>query len=388
MKYFHRHSSFLGGRGLVAAAFVFSAGLAAASETPIAQSVEQLDSDSIETREQAATMLRAWAGNSPDRLLSLISRDSSPEQRDRLTSLAHQVFEQTPRGALGVSFAVSRQLGIPSPEEPFEEGIPIDSALPNFDSINVLKNGDLLRSIDGCRVRTNIQCQLETVSRDKGQVVQLEIEREGRPMRVSVCLGSRRELRGAETPSKEIMEAAWKLRLARATSSLPTQTPIGTVPAQAWAEAERLAKEPIDPDAEIRRASMQRSENRFERTTPDGRTVFTRDGLPEADLVATGTPRTRVSTGTPQSRMLARNPQQFGNGAGENRDAIIRRLVELREEQRGLQQRVSDVSKLVNDPNLPREQRQQLRQMLEGLETELAAIENQALQLNQARRNR
>ena len=369
-------------------AFVMSAGIAMASDTPISQSVEALDSNSLQTREHAATALRAWAGTSPDRLLSLITRDSTPEQRERLTSLARESFESFPRGALGVSFAFPRQLGLPAAEEPFEEGIPIDSALPNFDSINVLKNGDLLRSIDGCRVRTNTQCQIETVSRDKGQVVQLEIEREGRPMRVSVCLGSRLELRGAETPAKEIMEAAWKLRVSRTTSALPVQAPIGTVPAQAWAEADRLAKEPIDPDAEIRRASMRRTGTQFDRTGPDGRPGFTRDGTPEADLVATGTPRGRVSTGTPQSRMLAVNPQQFGNGVAQNRDAILRRLVELRDEQRLLQKRIDDVGKVANDPNLPREQRQQLRQILEGLEAELAAVENQALQHNQLRRNR
>lgn len=362
---------------------------AAGNEAAIQSALQELDSESIEAREKGAIALRAWAGQSPDRLLGLISADASPEQRERLITLARDIFVSSPRGALGVSFGFSRQLAMAAAEEQFEEGIPIDAALPRFDSANVLKGGDLLRSIDGCRVRTNVQCQLETISRDKGQVVQLEIEREGKPMRVSVCLGSRRDLQGAESPAPVMMEAAWKLRLARATSAQPIVAPLGAVPAQAWAEADRLSKEPIDPEAEIRRASMQRPELQFERIMPDGSRVnVLREGNPEADLVATGAPRSKVSTATPQARMLANRPQQFGNPLPENRDVIVKRIIELRGEQRLLQQRIDDVSRKANEPNLPRDQRQLHRQTIDGLETELAAVEFQINQLNQLRRNR
>lgn len=362
---------------------------AAGNEAAIQSALQELDSESIEAREKGAIALRAWAGQSPDRLLGLISADASPEQRERLITLARDIFVSSPRGALGVSFGFSRQLAMAAAEEQFEEGIPIDAALPRFDSANVLKGGDLLRSIDGCRVRTNVQCQLETISRDKGQVVQLEIEREGKPMRVSVCLGSRRDLQGAESPAPVMMEAAWKLRLARATSAQPVAVPVGAVPAQAWVEADRLSKEPIDPEAEIRRASMQRPELQFERIMPDGSRVnVLREGNPEADLVATGSPRSKVSTATPQARMLANRPQQFGNPGPDNRDVILKKVNELRAEQRQLQQRIDELSRKANEPDLPRDQRQLHRQTIDGLETELAAVELQINQLNQIRRNR
>lgn len=378
-------------RGLVAALLLLVAAPCGAGGVNdiVGPAVRDLDSDSIEAREKAAAALRAWAGQSPDRLLALISSESTPEQRERLTTLAREVFVGTPRGALGVSFGFARPLGFAGAEEQFEEGIPIDAALTGFDSANVLRGGDLLRAIDGSRVRTNVQCQLETISRDKGQVVQLEIEREGRPMRVSVCLGSRRELRGAENPAPAMMDAAWKLRLARASALQAAPAPLGALPVQAWAEADRLSKEPIDPEAEIRRASMQRPEVQFERLMPDGSRVnVIREGTPDADLVATGSPRAKVSTATPQSRMLANRPQQFGNLAGEDRNMLLKRVRDLQEERRGLQQRIDDVSRAAAEPNLPREQRQQLRQVIDGLETELASIELRIDQLNQLRRGR
>jgi len=382
-----RKTGMLLGRGSVVAIALLVGALSPAKgpDAVVGSSLQELDSDSIEVREKGAIALRAWAGQSPDRLLALITRDSSPEQRERLIGLAHDVFASTARGALGVSFGFARQPGMPVADEQFEEGIPIDSALAGFDSANVLKGGDLLRAIDGCRVRTNVQCQLETISRDKGQVVQLEIEREGRPMRVSVCLGSRRELRGAESPAPAMMDAAWKLRLARGTASQATPAAVGAIPAQAWAEADRLAKEPIDPEAEIRRVSMQRPDVQFERVLPNGSRVnLMREGTPTADLVATGNPRAKVTTGTPQARMLAGRPQQFGNVPGEDRNVLIRQMQELKDELQALQRRIDVQTQRANDPQLPREDRQLLRQSIDGLEAERAAIE---VQITQLRRN-
>jgi len=390
MRLQRNQSGFVLGRGfaLAIAMLVGTVCAASAPEVTLQTSLRDLDSDSLEVREQAAATLRAIAGNSPDRLLALINRDSSPEQRERLIGLAQEVFYATPRGALGVSFGFARQLGMVVAEEQYEEGIPIESTIEGFDSVNVLKGGDLLRSIDGFRVRTNVQCQLETISRDKGQIVQLEIEREGRPMRVSVCLGSRRELR-AQAPAPEIMEAAWKLRLARCAAEQTAPPAIASVPAMAWAEADRLRKEPIDPEAEIRRASLQRPELQIERLLPDGsRMNLQREGTPAADLVATGSPRSKVSTGTPQSRMLASRPQPAVNVPGDNRNALVKRVQELRLERQMLLAKIEAANMEVTDPKLPRDQRQLMRQTLDGLEADLAVIQAQIDQLVQIQRNR
>ncbi|MGH7242449.1 MAG: hypothetical protein ACREJD_03415 [Phycisphaerales bacterium] len=378
------------GRGFVAALALFAGTLCAARgpEAVVNSALADLNSESIEARNKGAASLRAWAGLSPDRLLALINHDSSPEQRERLIGLAREVFFATPRGALGVSFGFGRLQAIPAIEEQFEEGIPIESTLAGFDSSNVLKGGDLLRAIDGCRIRTNLQCRLETISRDKGQVVQLEIERDGRPMRVSVTLGSQRDLRN-QLPAPDVIESAWKLRLARNTTDQTGSPAVGAIPAQAWVEADRLIKEPVDPEAEIRRVSLQNPEIQVDRLMPDGsRMNVQRDGTPAADLVATGNPRTRVSTGTPQSRMLASRPQQFMNLPADNRNALIKRAQELRETRKILQDRVEAATRIVNDPNVPREQRQLMRQAVDDLQSELAGIEAQMAQLIQPQRNR
>ncbi|MBX3380506.1 MAG: hypothetical protein KF805_10455 [Phycisphaeraceae bacterium] len=374
-------------RGSLAAALLVAA-VPHASIAAGNPSLPDLNSDSIEVREKAAANLRAWAGTSPDRLLALVNAECTPEQRERLIGLAREVFMATPRGALGVSFGSVRQIGMPVAEELFEEGIPIDMAIEGFDSFTVLKGGDLLRSIDGSRVRTNTQCQQETVSRDKGQVVQLEIEREGRPMRVSVCLGARNDLR-TQPLRPEMLEAAWKLRLARSRPDLTLAPAIGDVPAQAWAEADRLRREPIDPEAQIRRASLQQPELQIERLLPDGsRLNIQREGTPTADLVSTGIPRARVSSGTPQSRLLANRPQQFVNAPGGDRDALLQLEQRLREEQLNLLSRIEATSQLANDPNLPREQRQVMRQTLDVLEADLAVNEARIKGVARARRNR
>ncbi|MBX3388475.1 MAG: hypothetical protein KF691_03355 [Phycisphaeraceae bacterium] len=367
-----------------------SAPTARASGPLVDSAVRDLENDSIETREKAAETLRAWAGASPDRVLALVNADATPEQRERLIGIAREIFFATPRGALGVQFGIVRQIGVAGAEEQYEEGIPIDATVDGFDSANVLKGGDLLRSIDSCRIRTNLQCQLETISRDKGQIVQIEIEREGRPMRVSVCLGSRRDLRGAQIPSPELMEAAWKLRLGRSASVQPAPLALGAIPAQAWVEADRLSAEPVDPEAEIRRASMQRPDFQVQRVLPDGsRIAVQREGTPTADLVASGNPREKVSSGTPQSSMISMRPQQFVNAVGgENRNALLKRQQRLLEERTLIRGRIDTANRLANDPNLPREQRQIMKQTTDELEADLAIVQAQMDQIRQILRDR
>lgn len=371
---------------------ILAAGLAAsarASEPMVETALHDLDSDSIEARDKGAEMIRAWAGTSPDRVLALVNADSTPEQRERLMGIAREIFFATPRGALGVQFGIGRQIGVGGLDEQYDEGIPIDSTVEGFDSANVLKGGDLLRSIDGSRIRTNLQCQLETISRDKGQIVQIEIEREGRPMRVSVSLGSRRDLRGAQTPTPEVMQAAWKLRLERGTPESSTPPALGAVPALAWAEADRLSTEPVDPDAEIRRAALQRADFQVQRLLPDGsRVAVQREGTPSADLVASGNPRDKVSAGTPQAGMISARPQRFGNGGGENRNVLLKRHQQLQDERTLIRGKIDTVTRLANDPNLSREERQTMRQTSDELQADLAIVQAQMDQIRQILRDR
>ncbi|MBS0186445.1 MAG: hypothetical protein JSS51_00150 [Planctomycetes bacterium] len=364
----------------------FAAGVVALHALADQPALQLLDSDSVEMREKTCVALKSWAGSSPDKLLSLISPSISAEQRESLVRLAREVFRNSPRGAIGVSFGVGQVLD----EEIFDEGIPIAAALPNFDSSRVLKSGDLLRAIDGSRIRTLVQCQIATISRDPGQLVQVDIERDGRPMRVALQLGSRaqlREARGREIPSQSILELAWKERLNRTTASLPRESPAGELPNVAWVDGDRLSKEPPDPEAAIRKLAEQPREVPNQFPGPN-RVALQRSEVPEADMVATGTPRARVGAPVSQVSLLAGNPAAGQNLQLPNRELIRQQLDSLRTENVELLRRMEPLKQLVDDPQTPRETRQLARQEIDAIEAQILEIQIQTRALQQLLRQR
>lgn len=298
--------------------------------------VRELDAEDVRTRERAEDSLRGWCRGQVDRILTLIDAGASAEQRDRLLSLARTVFDASPRAAMGVSFGVANVAFGLQEEETFDGGIPIAGPVKGFDSENVLKSGDLLLSIEGVRIRTNREARTQILSHDPGQVVRLEVEREGKVLQLPLKLGfwanlnSRNGIQRATDPSRPEMNNAWRARLARvnpALLSLDTRPVLRPVPSGGvWAEGERLASEP----ASSRLVRVQESQNL--RIGPgldnnqrqvleigiDGRmrTVTTdRNGnVAVADLKTSGGPRD-VVTNAPSDEQLrpSRQRQRFEN---------------------------------------------------------------------------
>jgi hypothetical protein len=364
--------------------------------------VKELNADDVQTRERAEDSLRGWCRGQADRVLTLIDGQSSAEQRDRLLSLARSVFDTSPRAAMGVSFGVANVAFGLQEEEAFDGGIPIAGPVKGFDSENVLKSGDLLLSIEGVRIRTNREARTQILSHDPGQVVRLEIERDGKVLQLPLKLGfwsnlnSRANIQRASDPSGPELDNAWRARLARvnpALLSLDTQPVLRPVPnASAWAEAERLATEP----AQTRLVQLPQSQNL--RLGPgvdnnqrqvleigiDGRmrTLNTdRNGnVAVADLRPSGTTR-EVITNAPSDEQLrpSRQRQRFENLTLDAQNEV--NILQL--QRRGLMDQAAMMRETMrllpgNDAN-----RRGMDAMLQRIETEIAVLEDQ---MEQARK--
>lgn len=349
--------------------------------------LRDLESESIELRERASSTLRNWAKGSPDRLLAILSSNSTPEQRERVVALAFEAFNSSSRGALGVEFA---QLGIRqglAGEDEFEEGIPINATIPGFDSGRVLKSGDLLRSIGGVRVRTNQQCRVEIISYDPGQQVRLEIEREGRPMFVTVRLGRWNDLQGGQGApvASQIRQAAWKSRVARNTAVPVTDAPkLQPLPGSlAWVEGDRLVTPLPEKNAFVRDANFQvRSQPELLPQVPginNDQYALDRSESPAADMVASGEPRGKVK---------ATRTQNYGRRAEANRDGVAVAVQQLRQQVQALDKQLEMTREALRDPKLTPQERNQYLQRIASLEDQRDSAQVALTQLQEMLRPR
>lgn len=347
--------------------------------------LRDLDSDSIQTREAASTSLKAWAKNSPDKLLTLITSSSTPEQRERLLELGRNAFMNSDRGAMGVSFAQTALRGVAFNDDVFEEGIPIDGTIQGFDSANVLKGGDLLRSIGGVRVRTNLECRVQIISYDPGQQVRLEIEREGRPMFVTLHLGRWDDLRNPVNQSSDrladsVKQAAWRARAARVTAGLVAEPALEPLPGTlAWVEADRLSTPAAEKVDEAHDANLQvRADGQQLVQLLQGAGQLEAEAAPgpQADLVATGSPRGKVKNQAASNRAFARR-----NMVQNDRDALVLQLTQGRLELRDLQNRLDIVRLALQDPKLTPAERAENLQYVQILENQRTLVQNRVNQL-------
>lgn len=349
--------------------------------------LREFESESVEARDKASSTLRTWAKGSPDRLLSLLSSNSTPEQRERVLALAFEAFSSSARGAMGVEFA---QLGIRqglAGEDVFEEGIPINATIPNFDSGRVLKSGDLLRSIGGVRVRTNVQCRIEIISYDPGQQVRLEIEREGRPMFVTVRLGRWNDLQGGQGApvASQVRQAAWKSRVARSTTvPIADGTQLQPLPGSlAWVEGDRLVTPVPDKNAFVRDANFQvRAQPQLLPQVPgvnDEQYALDRSDSPAADMIASGEPRAKVR---------AARTQNYGRRAEANRDGIAVAVQQLRLQMQEFDKQLEIAREALRDPKLTPQERNQLVKRINGLEDQRDSAQLTLAQLQEVLRPR
>jgi hypothetical protein len=352
--------------------------------------VKELDSDLVRVRENAEDALRSWARNQTDRVLSLIEPGATAEQRERLLSLARSVFESSARGAMGVSFGiVNGQFGN-FEDEVFDGGIPIDGPVKGFDSERVIKPGDLLLSIDGVRVRTNIEARVQIVSHDAGQVVRLEIEREGKVLQLPLRLGNWGDLnatRGTRELSPEHKDAAFRSRLARvnpALLTLDTKPVLHPVPGpMAWNEGERLASDEQEKVVRIPESSnlrigpgVQRQQviqigvdGNVQRLNLDGNGNAT-----VAELRSSGVPRDVVSESPTDAELKPARTARRSTGL--NPEALID-IRQLEFQRGGLEQQAGIVREQLKDRQLDADMRRGLSMMLQRIENDIAIIDAQ-----------
>lgn len=172
--------------------------------------VAKLDDPSLIEREQAMAALRRLPGVTLRAVEQYLRRPTlSGEQRVRLAQVGQSVFAKEPRAALGVSF----MQGMLDDEDGH---VQVDTPTAGWDSARVLRPLDVIRSIDGIRVRSRLEARAAIISHDPGEIIPIDILRNGQPGTVRVRLGNFADLgdRGFIDPT--VHEASWRLRLSRA----------------------------------------------------------------------------------------------------------------------------------------------------------------------------
>lgn len=177
-----------------------------ADEVSVASLLADLDDTDYKVRERATRALSDHEVFSIDDITSLLSEEGlSLEQRQRLMGVARRLFEQTPRGGMGIQFMGQWADG----------GVAVN-VLENFPASRVLRNGDVLMEVAGSPVRDSEQVRLEVLARDPGQKLPVVVRRRGELFEVKVVLGSQRMLDQNRTVAVDdhSMDRAWQIRRA------------------------------------------------------------------------------------------------------------------------------------------------------------------------------
>ena len=208
----------------------------------------KLDSDDLKTRERAASDIQTNVRLTLEALEQRVadtSRPLSPEQTLRINEVAVRLFRQTVRGAMGVSFARS----VP-------EGVEIGQTIANFDSVRVLRAGDIIRQMDGIPIITMDEARAVIISHDPGDEVKLSIVRNSEPLEVSVRLGRLEDLKNAYALNDRIAREAWRIRCDRRSPPALASNPIdaGLTPAQ-WAQVDAKQRRLLIQSAELTRTN-------------------------------------------------------------------------------------------------------------------------------------
>ncbi len=185
---------------------VASAGL---SDFDISSLVKQLDSDDFEAREEAEAQLATSLVSVKQIAKELSKNDLSPEQRTRLERIGYVRFERQERAAMGVQF--SRSSFLPG------SGVTIEHPTEGFDSARVLMAGDVLKSIEGLPILSQLEARPIIISFEPGDEVTVVVERAGETKSLRLRLGSFKDLqqRSAGGLTSADKRRAWQYRLVR-----------------------------------------------------------------------------------------------------------------------------------------------------------------------------
>lgn len=327
--------------------------------------VSKFDDSSLAERERAMDELRKLPGISVREIERCLRRDSlSPEQRVRLGQVGQSLFLDEPRAAMGVSFTQ----GLIDDED---VQVQVEAPTPGWDAARVLRPMDVIRTIDGLRLRSRSEARAAIISHDPGETVSLEIMRNGQPGTVRVHLGNFADLGNRGFIDGVTYEAAWRLRLARANagSSKPL---IVDVAQEDW------SNQP-ESDGLVR---MERMNHPI--TSEPLRTQMRQ--IPVSDVSAAGPSR---ATGEREVNDSGQASLTFSSGpslrvlGGNARNVGIprdmaRAMIESNKRVRdGLIQSIAHWRQIAADPNISPEQAAKIRDQVDRFRQQLARLEDQ-----------
>lgn len=201
-------------------------------DAAIERLVEELGSSDWSTRERAGQALRVAEGFTVGRIEETLARPGlDAERRARLHALGEERFRGSPRGALGVRFAMER----------FDQrGLEIAAVFPTFPAAKVLQAKDVILAINGVGVADSIAVRPLIISRDPGDVLRVRVLREGEIVDVEAPLGDFARLGQPNQPTDltlEELRRAWLVRSAGWPRPQPVLAPVGADDVAVWANA-------------------------------------------------------------------------------------------------------------------------------------------------------
>lgn len=329
--------------------------------------IAKLDDPSLMEREVAMTSIRNMPGISVRAVEEMMRRSSlSPEQRVRLSQVGQVVFMGEPRAAMGVRFA-----GLADDEE---GQVQINEPTQGWDSARVLRPWDIIRSIDGQRIRSQGEARAAIVSYDPGDSVTVEIIRNGQPGTVRLRLGNFADLGNQSYLDRATLEAAWRLRSARLSGERAKPLMVD-VPEGQWASDAAPRGNP----------NIERMNHPI--TSEPLRTQMR--AIPVSDLAASGPSRAsgqRESGSANEAAYSGERVRPTRVFPGNRRNAglppeIARMMLDSSRRQRAsLNQQIASIRQLAADPNADPARAELLRRQAEALSRLVAQLDEEIAQ--------
>lgn len=215
------------GRSTILTALVLAAGVACAQDagqepqpvnaaSPIADEVaalvDLLDASDWRDRNRAEEDLRSLG---PDAMATLEARlragGLTPEQRTRIMVILKDLFLNSPRAAIGITFNTGAA----------RRGPMVTRTEPGFQCHGVLRPGDIITAIGEHRFDTasmvdeTEQLRAAILSHMPGDWVDVTVLRDGVPLTLQIQLGRFGDLRGSQQPAPLHVLSAWSVRFRR-----------------------------------------------------------------------------------------------------------------------------------------------------------------------------
>jgi hypothetical protein len=229
---------------------------AAADLSPeMQQLLTRLDDATIDQRDAAIDAIVNSQKLTPGAIDTVLSdKRLTPEQFVRVWQLGLSVFVNSPRGALGVQFD--------------GDSLRVNSMVAGFPAAGVLQPEDVIVEVDGVPVpvrEVSINAGVSLIrpliiSRDAGDVAQVQVIRKGQPVMLSVKLGNFADLNGGvggamgggrigggffNEISDETYLAAWRQRVARVRPDMAQAGLKIEEPADGWYAADGSSAEDL-----------------------------------------------------------------------------------------------------------------------------------------------